>query len=144
MITEPPSPPTPGESLDDVKSRRFSQEHCEPEDSHTGQTVRKVPNEGTRTPSGWTVVTACAKDTTDEYKEMVEGFFAPSTDHIETWTVTWRESIFLAIFFCCCPLTIENVKKILTPPKKCWLYLCCKFKPFLLVGQMKGVVSLTQ
>lgn len=45
--------PALGESSDNVKSKRqFSQERCELEISHTGQTVRKYQNGGTRTLSG--------------------------------------------------------------------------------------------
>lgn len=105
MITEPPSPPTPGESLDDVESkRRFSQEHCEPEDSHTGHTVRKVPNEGTRTPSGWQWWPLVPKIPPMNTKKWL-GFFSPQSISRSCQP----------FFF---PRTFANVDKILPPPKK--------------------------
>lgn len=99
----------------------FSQNRREPEDSRrtNSEESTKWGNKNIERP---TVVTTCAKDTTYEYKEMLGGGggFPPSDDHIETWTVTRRESIFLAFFFLSPPRTQMWIKFYPKQKKKKW------------------------
>lgn len=117
--------PALSESSDDVKSRRqFSQEHCEPENSQTGQTVREVPKCGNKNIERLTVVTACAKDTSQWTQRTLFFFFFFYRWPYGTLTVKWRETFFSAKYLS----SLVNADKILPKNDSCHHHR--KFKPF--------------
>lgn len=107
------------ESSDNVKSKRqFSQESCELQISHTGQTVGEVPKWEDKNIERLTVVTACARDTS-QWTQITFFFRWP----YGTLTVKWGESFFSAkglsqIMIC---FTVANSNRVFQRVKwKAW------------------------